>query len=62
MNNATQGTLGNLFIGTGGTLLAFITPEKTAIFAGLATGAWMCWQLAVAIYDRATRRRDEKRD
>lgn len=62
MNGDPQAIVGNALIGTGGTLLAFVSPEKTAIFAGLATGAWMSWQLACAIYDRATRRRHEKRD
>ena len=49
-------TAGNAFIGLGGTLVAVLTTDGVAIFAGLATGFWRLWQLAVAIYDRARRK------
>ena len=43
---------GNTAIGIGGTLVALVSPEKAAIFAGLATGTWMLWQLGSSVYDR----------
>lgn len=46
----------NVVIGTGGTFLASITPEKAAaIFAGFATGTWMLYQLGASVYDRFKR-------
>ncbi len=45
-------TAGHAAIGIGGTVIALITPEKVAIFAGLSTSAWMLWQLGCSIYDR----------
>jgi hypothetical protein len=51
---------GNLILGTVGTTFAAIAPEKAAaIFAGVATGSWMLWQIGCGMYDRATRRRRE---
>lgn len=41
-----------LFVGIGGTSLAVITEKQTAIFAGIATGCWMLWQLVCSIHDR----------
>lgn len=47
----------NATIGIGGTALAVITPELAAIFAGVATGLWMIWQLGTSIYDRLRRKK-----
>lgn len=52
----------NLCIGVGGTVLAFVTPEAAGIAAGLATAAWMLWQLATGIYDRVKGRRVRDRN
>lgn len=43
-------------IGTGGSVLAFISEKHVAIFAGLATGVWMLWQLGCSICDRCKRK------
>lgn len=48
----------NATIGVGGTVLAVITPERVAIFAGLSTGTWMLWQLGCSAYDRFFKKRD----
>lgn len=46
----------NLMLGTVGTVFSVIESDKfAAAFAGLATGVWMIYQLATAIYDRARR-------
>jgi len=50
-------TAGHAAIGIGGTVVATVSSEMAAIFAGLATGLWMLWQLGCSIYDRAKRRR-----
>lgn len=40
-------------IGTSGTLIAALSVESlAAIFAGVATGLWMLWQIGVSIWDR----------
>jgi len=43
----------NTTIGIGGTIAAFeINTDKAAIFAGIATGVWMTYQICISIYDR----------
>lgn len=44
-------------VGIGGTTLAFLTEKNAAIAAGLATCAWMTWQLACGMWDRWQARR-----
>lgn len=51
-----QSTAANSAIGVLGTIVAATTPEKAAIFAGLATGCWMITQIALGIYDRTRRK------
>ncbi len=52
-------TLINAGIGVTGTLAGFISSEKVGIAAGLATAAWMIWQLCCSIYDRLAALKDK---
>lgn len=49
----------NSAIGIGGTVLAVLTPERAAIFAGCATGVWMLWQFGCSVWDRWKGRRQK---
>jgi len=47
-------------VGVAGTVFAFMTPDRAGIAAGLATAAWMLWQLGASVYDRVTGRKNER--
>lgn len=56
--NEGQNRILNGAVGIGGTILATVTPERAAIFAGLATGFWMLWQVGLSVWDRVKTRRE----
>lgn len=58
--NEGQSRIFNGAVGIGGTILATVTPERAAIFAGLATGFWMLWQVGLSVWDRCRGNRREK--
>lgn len=50
----------NFLVGTVGSFIAAVEPEKAAaVFAGVATGCWMFYQIGASISDRRARRKNE---